>query len=182
MVVPNDANGHIRHKLFPLPGRISEIWSQVALEISDWWPHLGNLCRRPGDRPRSMWTTDNNHDGAMYNFTQAGTSLEGQFPTIGSWVHWGLRFAATTTICRGSSCSASPIADYTQRHRRWPMVHILSGTRAQRACAWAMDPRTRCRLAARWGPIVLRQEQAERVRVLERLNRGWPTVEYPDDT
>lgn len=38
---------------------------------------------------RSMWTTDNNH-GAQLQFHTGRHALEGQFPTIGSWVHYGL--------------------------------------------------------------------------------------------
>ena len=38
---------------------------------------------------RSMWTTDNNH-GAQLQFHTGRHMLEGQFPTIGSWVRYGL--------------------------------------------------------------------------------------------
>ena len=36
-----------------------------------------------------MWTTDNDH-GAQLQFHTGRHVLEGQFPTIGSWVHYGL--------------------------------------------------------------------------------------------
>ena len=36
-----------------------------------------------------MWTTDNNH-GAQLQFHTGRHALEGPFPTIGSWVHYGL--------------------------------------------------------------------------------------------
>src|SRR6185503_4120046 len=38
---------------------------------------------------RGMCTTDNNH-GAQLQFHTGRHSLEGYFPTIGSWVHYGL--------------------------------------------------------------------------------------------
>src|SRR5262249_60105767 len=38
---------------------------------------------------RSMWTTDNDH-GAQLQFHTGRHALEGPFPTIGSWVHYGL--------------------------------------------------------------------------------------------
>src|SRR2546427_790112 len=38
---------------------------------------------------RSMWTTDNNH-GAQLQFHTGRHVLEGNLPTIGSWVHYGL--------------------------------------------------------------------------------------------
>ena len=61
---------------------------QSGLEISDWWPHLG-ACVDDLAIVRSMWTTDNNH-GAQLQFHTGRHVLEGQFPTIGSWVHYGL--------------------------------------------------------------------------------------------
>ena len=59
-----------------------------GLEVSDWWPHVGD-CIDDIAVVRSMWTTDNNH-GAQLQFHTGRHVLEGQFPTIGSWVHYGL--------------------------------------------------------------------------------------------
>jgi hypothetical protein len=61
---------------------------QSGIEVSDWFPHLSE---RIDDIAvvRSMWTTDNNH-GAQMQFHTGRHVLEGQFPTIGSWVHYGL--------------------------------------------------------------------------------------------
>ena len=87
VVVPDDANGHIRHKLFPLQVGFQKRGTS-GLEISDWWPHLGE-CVDDLAVVRSMWTTDNNH-GAQLQFHTGRHVLEGQFPTIGSWVHYGL--------------------------------------------------------------------------------------------
>jgi Protein of unknown function (DUF1501) len=55
-----------------------------GLEISDWWPHLGD-CADQLALVRSMWTTDNNH-GAQLQFHTGRHNLEGVFPTIGAWV------------------------------------------------------------------------------------------------
>lgn len=63
-------------------------WGQSGIEMSDWWPHLGT-CVDDMAIVRSMWTTDNNH-GAQLQFFTGRHSLEGFFPTIGSWVHYGL--------------------------------------------------------------------------------------------
>lgn len=87
VVVPNDANGHIRHKLYPLQVGYRQ-WGQSGIAMSDWWPHLGS-CVDDLAIVRSMWTTDNNH-GAQLQFHTGRHSLEGKFPTIGSWVHYGL--------------------------------------------------------------------------------------------
>jgi len=61
---------------------------QSGIEVSDWWPHVSE-CIDDIAVVRSMWTTDNNH-GAQMQFHSGRHVLEGQFPTIGSWVHYGL--------------------------------------------------------------------------------------------
>src|SRR5262249_52913905 len=61
---------------------------QSGIEISDWWPNVGT-CTTTTPSARSMWTTDNNH-GAQLQFHTGRHALEGAFPTIGSWVHYGL--------------------------------------------------------------------------------------------
>ncbi len=38
---------------------------------------------------RSMWTTDSNH-GAQTQFHSGRNQLDGDFPTLGAWVHYGL--------------------------------------------------------------------------------------------
>ncbi len=85
--IQNDANGHIRTELFPLQIGYAKR-GQSGLEISDWWPHVGAHADELAIL-RGMWTTDNNH-GAQLQFHTGRHSLEGPFPTIGSWVHYGL--------------------------------------------------------------------------------------------
>ncbi|MBC8355679.1 MAG: DUF1501 domain-containing protein [Planctomycetes bacterium] len=80
-------NGFIRTELYPLQVPYRK-WGQSGLEISDWWPHLGkqadDLCL-----VRSMWTEDSNH-GAQLQFHTGRHRVDGFFPTIGSWVNYGL--------------------------------------------------------------------------------------------
>ncbi len=85
--IPNDANGHIRQTLYPLQVGYRKR-GQSGIEVSDWWPQVGD-CIDDIAVVRSMWTTDNNH-GAQLQFHTGRHSLEGAFPTIGSWVHYGL--------------------------------------------------------------------------------------------
>src|SRR5262245_10657610 len=59
-----------------------------GIALTNWWPHLGD-CVDDLAIIRSMWTTDNNH-GAQLQFFTGRHLLEGVFPTIGSWVHYGL--------------------------------------------------------------------------------------------
>jgi hypothetical protein len=58
------------------------------LEISDWWPHVGD-CADDLALVRSMWTTDNDH-AAQLQFHTGRHIFDGFFPSIGSWVHYGL--------------------------------------------------------------------------------------------
>lgn len=87
IVVPNDANGHVRQVLYPLQVGYGKR-GQSGIEVSDWWPHVGS-CIDDLAVIRSMWTTDNNH-GAQLQFHTGRHMLEGVFPTIGSWVRYGL--------------------------------------------------------------------------------------------
>ncbi|MFN0166334.1 MAG: DUF1501 domain-containing protein [Bryobacteraceae bacterium] len=61
---------------------------QSGIEVSDWFPNVSS-CIDDIAVVRSMWTTDNNH-GAQMQFHTGRHVLEGQFPTVGSWVHYGL--------------------------------------------------------------------------------------------
>jgi hypothetical protein len=74
-------------KLFPMQVGYKKRGGS-GIEITDWWPHLGE-CVDDIALVRSMWTTDNDH-GAQLQFHTGRHFLEGNFPTIGSWVHYGL--------------------------------------------------------------------------------------------
>jgi Protein of unknown function (DUF1501) len=80
-------NHAVQPKIFPLQVGYRKR-GQSGLEISDWWPHVGG-CADDLALVRSMWTTDNDH-GAQLQFHTGRHALEGVFPTIGSWVHYGL--------------------------------------------------------------------------------------------
>ena len=59
-----------------------------GIEVSDWFPHLRE-CVDEISVVRSMWTTDNNH-GAQIQLLSGRHLLDGCFPTIGAWIHYGL--------------------------------------------------------------------------------------------
>jgi hypothetical protein len=61
---------------------------ESGIEVSDWWPHVGQAIDEIAV-VRSMWTTDNNHQ-AQYQFHTGRNIVQGNFPSIGSWVHYGL--------------------------------------------------------------------------------------------
>ena len=80
-------NGHVRNEIFPMQTGWKKR-GQSGLEISDWWPHLGG-CADDLAIVRSMWTEDSNH-GAQLQFHTGRHRVDGFFPTIGSWVNYGL--------------------------------------------------------------------------------------------
>ncbi|WP_422931710.1 DUF1501 domain-containing protein [Singulisphaera sp. PoT] len=87
VVVVNDANGQQRNKLYPLQVGFKK-YGQSGIEVSDWLPHLGN-CVDDLAIVRSMYTTDDNH-GAQTQFHSGRHMLDGEFPNLGAWVHYGL--------------------------------------------------------------------------------------------
>ena len=145
---------------------------QSGIEVSDWWPHVGGVIDDIAV-VRSMWTTDNNH-GAQIQFFTGRHALEGQFPTIGSWVHYGLgalngnlpQFIVMGTpladCCGGS---AGHGADYLGPQHNGVQLNV--------------DPAAPLPFAAP-GKDVYRQEQEAEFELLHQLN-GYSAVQYPDD-
>ena len=86
LVVP-DANGNQRKMLYPLQVGFRK-HGQSGIEVSDWFPHIGRNVDRLAV-VRSMWTTDSNH-GAQTQFHSGRHQNDGDFPTLGAWVHYGL--------------------------------------------------------------------------------------------
>ncbi len=86
LVVP-DGNGNQRNKLYPLQVGFRK-HGQSGIEVSDWFPHLARQIDRIAI-VRSMWTTDSNH-GAQTQFHSGRHRNDGDFPTLGAWVHYGL--------------------------------------------------------------------------------------------
>jgi len=87
VVVVNDANGQQRNRLLATQVGFKKR-GKAGLEISDWLPHLGE-CSEHLAIVRSMYTTDDNH-GAQTQFHSGRHMLDGEFPTLGAWVHYGL--------------------------------------------------------------------------------------------
>lgn len=74
-------------KIFPLQVGF-QTYGQSGIEVSDWWRHV---AQHVDDIAfvRSMWTTDNDH-AAQLQFHTGRHVQDGFFPSIGSWVHYGL--------------------------------------------------------------------------------------------
>ena len=86
LVVP-DANGNQRKTLYPLQVGFRK-HGESGIEVSDWFPHIGRNVDRLAI-VRSMWTTDSNH-GAQTQFHSGRHQNDGEYPTLGAWVHYGL--------------------------------------------------------------------------------------------
>ena len=86
LVVP-DGNGNQRNKLYPLQVGFRK-HGQIGVEVSDWFPHVAKHVDKLAI-VRPMWTTDSNH-GAQTQFHSGRHQNDGEFPTLGAWVHYGL--------------------------------------------------------------------------------------------
>ncbi len=86
-LVAPDGNGNQRNELYPLQIGFKR-HGQSGLEISDWFPHIAGQVDKLAI-VRSMYTTDSNH-GAQTQFHSGRHINDGQFPTLGAWVHYGL--------------------------------------------------------------------------------------------
>ncbi len=87
VVVVNDANGQQRSLIYPLQVGYRK-HGQSGIEVSDWLPHIGGAIDDCAV-VRSLWTSDNNH-GAQTQFHSGRHMLDGNYPTVGAWVHYGL--------------------------------------------------------------------------------------------
>ena len=145
---------------------------QCGTEVSDWWPHLGE---RMDDIAvvRSMWTTDNNH-GAQLQFHTGRHSLEGFFPTIGSWIHYGL--GSLNEELPQFVVMGTPIADCCGGMG----AHGASYLGPQHdGVQLAVDPANPLPFASPGADVYLEEQQAE-FELMGRLNR-LSAVEYPQD-
>ena len=171
IVVPNDANGHIWPTVYPLQVGYQKR-GQSGIELSDWWPHLSE-CVDDMSVVRSMWTTDNNH-GAQLQFHTGRHRLDGYFPTIGSWIHYGL--GTLNENLPQFVVMGTPIADCcggAHAHGSNYLGPEHAGVQL------STDPNNPLPFAGP-GPDVYREEQQAEFELLGRLN-ALAAVEYPDD-
>jgi hypothetical protein len=145
---------------------------QSGIEVSDWWPHVGG-CIDDISVIRSLWTTDNNH-GAQLQFHTGRHSLEGRFPSIGSWVHYGL--GSLNDNLPQFVVLGRPIADCCGGTGG----HDLDYLGPEHAGVVLEVGKPEPLPFAAPGPDVYRQEQEKQFRLLNRLNK-LATVEYPQD-
>jgi hypothetical protein len=147
------------------PSRLAFVRSRFALTRRDCIDDIAVV--------RSMWTTDNNH-GAQLQFHTGRHVLEGQFPTIGSWVHYGL----------GTLNENLPQFVVMGR----PIADCCGGTGAHGAnylgpehqgVQLAIDPKRPLPYAGP-GVDVFNEEQRAEFGLMDRLNRI-AALEHPED-
>ncbi len=146
---------------------------QCGIEVSDWWPHVGD-CIDDIAVVRSMWTSDNNH-GAQLQFHTGRHVLEGQFPTIGSWIHYGL--GTLNENLPQFVVMGRPIADCCGGAGAHGASYL--GPEHQ-GVQLAIDPKKPLPYAGP-GADVFTEEQRAQFGLIDRLNR-LSAVEYPEDT
>jgi hypothetical protein len=156
-------------KLYPLQVGFQR-GGQSGIEVSDWWPHV-RTCVDDLVVLRGMWTTDNNH-GAQLQFLTGRHLLDGCFPTLGAWVHYGLGALSDDLpqfISMGpaleSQCFGGTEADYLGPEHAGVIL--------------AVDPKNPLPYARPELPVG-DAERAVKARFLGRLSR-LSAREYPDD-
>ncbi|QDS87857.1 hypothetical protein EC9_20400 [Rosistilla ulvae] len=82
-----DGNGNQRNQLYPLQMGFKK-HGESGIEVSDWFPHIAKHVDKLAV-VRSMYTTDSNH-GAQTQFHSGRHLNDGNYPTLGAWVHYGL--------------------------------------------------------------------------------------------
>ncbi len=145
---------------------------RAGLEVSDWWPHVGD-CADDLALVRSLWTTDNNH-GAQLQFHTGRHALEGAFPTVGSWAHYGL--GSLNDNLPQFVVLGTPIADCCGGafgHGAHYLGPEHDGVRMN------VDPKNPLPFATPGGDK-FREEQKAEFDLLGRLNR-LSGIDYPDD-
>src|SRR6185437_6338674 len=161
----------IEPKIFPMQVGFKKR-GQSGIEVSDWFPHVGNVIDEMAV-VRSMWTTDNDH-GAQLQFHTGRHALEGAYPTIGSWVHYGL--GSLNENLPSFVVLGKPIADCcggAWAHGASYLGPEHNGTQLN------ADPANPLPFAAP-GREVYKQEQEAEFDLLHKLN-NYSAVQYPDD-
>jgi hypothetical protein len=161
----------VHAKIYPMQVGFKK-HGQSGIAVSDWWPHVASSIDDIAV-VRSMWTTDNNH-GAQLQYHTGRHMLEGPFPTIGAWVHYGL--GTLNENLPQFVVLGTPLADCcagVNGHGAHYLGPEHAGVRLN------VDPKNPLPFAAP-GPDKFREEQKAEFDLLGRLNR-LSGIEYPGD-
>ncbi len=145
-------------------------YGQCGLEVADWWRHVG-ACADDLAVVRSLWTSHNDH-GAQLMWHTGRHIREGAYPTIGSWISYGLgslnenlpRYVVLGTPT-GDCCGGSWTHGADYLGPEYAGIRLNVGVR---------DPLPFVT------PLRTRDEQEAELGLIGRLNR-LAGIEYPDD-
>ncbi len=148
-------------------------YGESGLLVSDWFPQLGS-CADDLCLVRGMWTIDNNH-GAQLTYHTGRKITEGAFPTVGSWVSYGLGTANKNLpefVVLGH-----PSADCCGA--AWTHGSAYLGPR-HAGVQLKVDPQAPLSFVSPADEQLTPQEQLDNFGLLGKLNRI-AGIEYPDD-
>jgi hypothetical protein len=160
----------VRKQIFPLQAGYRK-WGQSGIEVSDWWPNVG-ACVDDLAFVRSMWTTDNDH-GAQLQFHQGRHAFDGFFPSVGSWVHYGLGSLNDNLpqfVMIGEPEGNSQVRSYQASYLGPQHNGVLLDVNPKSPLPFASP-----------GPEVSTEEQAQEFQFARGLNE-LAAVQYPDDS
>jgi hypothetical protein len=166
VVVINDANGQQRNKILATQVGFKKR-GKSGIDVSDWLPHIGG-CIDDVVIVRSMYTTDDNH-GAQTQFHTGRHMLDGEFPTLGAWVHYGL----------GTLNDNLPQFISMGKREYWNLKDGLYLGPAHDAVPVRVDPANPLDYGRPEGDVKA-EEQRIGFNLVARLDR-LRAVEYPDD-
>lgn len=169
---PKKQTREVFKKILPLQTGFKR-YGENGIAVSDWFPHMGGVVDEM-TIARGMWTIDNNH-GAQLTYHTGRKISEGAFPTVGSWVSYGLG-----TLNRNLPefvVLGNPSADCCGA----AFTHGASYLGPQHAgVRMKVDPKNPLSFVRPADLDLTPEEQRENFGLLGKLNRI-AGIEYPDD-
>jgi len=148
-------------------------YGQSGLVVGDWFKNIGE-CADDLAVVRSLWTIHNDH-GAQLTFQTGRHPREGGYPTLGSWVSYGL--GTLNENLPEYVVLGEPTGDCCGGAWTFGGGYLgpqYSGVRL------ALDPKAPLPYITPAGGTVTRDEQESSFSLLGRLNR-LSGIDYPDD-
>jgi hypothetical protein len=140
--------------------------------VGDWFRHTG-ACADDLAVVRSLWTVHNDH-GTQLTWHTGRHPREGAFPTVGSWISYGL--GSLNRNLPDYVVLGTPTGDCCGGEWTHGAAYLGPEHAGVRLATTGPDPLPYVQSPA----DVLPEEQAEKFRLLGELNRI-AGVEYPDD-
>jgi hypothetical protein len=170
VIAGNPSHGN-RHQLMGLNTGYRR-YGRSGLMAGDWWRHVG-ACADDIAVVRSLWTNHNDH-GAQLTWHTGRHPREGAFPTIGSWVTYGL--GALNQNLPQYVVLGTPTGDCCGGSWTHGAAYLGAEHTGVRLNVGAANPLPFVRPAAG----LQQQEQDAEFSLLGRLNR-LAGIDYPDD-